>query len=238
MAGEQQIDDLLAGILVEISGRLVGDEDRRIGRQRARDRDALLLAAGQLGRIVMQPFAKADAGELLARAFLRVGDAGQLQRHRDVFQRRHGRDQVERLEHDADMAAAEARQRVFVERVQIFAGHRDRAGVGALQPGHHHQQRGFARAGRADEANCLAAAYIQVDVFEDMDAGRPLPEREIDAGKRDRRAASEGAFMWFYRSRPRSYGAKPGRVQRLAALAAGRAALRAAARRPRRRRGR
>ena len=31
--------------------------------------------------------------------------------------------------------------------------------------------------------------------------------------------ASEGAFMWFRRSRPRTYGAKPARVQRLSALA-------------------
>ena len=85
------------------------------------------------------------------------------------------------------MAAAEARQRVLVELVQVLAGHRHRAGVGPLQPGHHHQQRGFAGAGRPDQANRLAAAYIEVDVFEDMNAGGALPEREIDAGKRDRR---------------------------------------------------
>ncbi len=60
MAGEQQIDDLLAGGFVEIAGRLVGDEDRGIGRQRAGQRDALLLAAGQLRRIVMQALAEPD----------------------------------------------------------------------------------------------------------------------------------------------------------------------------------
>ena len=130
---------------------------------------------------------------------LRVGDAGQFQRHRHVLQRGHGRDQVERLEHDADMAAAEARQRVLVERAQVLAGDRHRAGVGPLQPGHHHQQRRFARAGRPDQADCLAAAYIQVDVLEDMDAGRPLPEREIDAGKSAIAPAGRlgGAFMGF-----------------------------------------
>ena len=93
------------------------------------------------------------------------------------------------------------------------------AGVGALQPGHHHQQRRFARAGRSDQANRLAAAYIEVDVFENMDAGRAVPERKIDAGKRNGRpAAWDGAFMGFYRSRPRTYGAKPARVQCFAAL--------------------
>jgi len=33
---------------VEVSGRLVGEQDRRSGNQRPRNRDALLLAAGQL----------------------------------------------------------------------------------------------------------------------------------------------------------------------------------------------
>ena len=49
--------------------------------------------------------------------------AGKFERHRDVFQRRHGRDQVEGLEDDADLAAAEARERVLVE---LAAGPRRR----------------------------------------------------------------------------------------------------------------
>ena len=84
--------------------------------------------------------------------------------------------------------------------LEILARHGDRAGVGALETGHHHQQRRFARAGGTDQADRLAAAYIQVDVFEDMNAGRSLPEREIDAGKLysdrgDGRAARDDAFM-------------------------------------------
>ena len=41
-------EDLVAGLRVEIAGRLVGEQDRRIDRQRARDGDALALAARQL----------------------------------------------------------------------------------------------------------------------------------------------------------------------------------------------
>ena len=118
VAGEQQIDDLGAGRLVEIAGRLVGDEDRRLGRQRARERHALLLAAGQLRRIVVQPLASPTAASSRAARSWASGDAGELERHRDVLQRRHGRDEVEGLEHDADIAAAEARQRVLVERAE------------------------------------------------------------------------------------------------------------------------
>jgi len=55
VAREQEIDDLPASILVEISSRLVGHQDRRIGRECTGDRNALLLAAGQFGRVMMQP---------------------------------------------------------------------------------------------------------------------------------------------------------------------------------------
>ena len=44
--------DLDAGLRVEVAGRLVGQQDRRIVHERARDRDALALAAGQLVRPV------------------------------------------------------------------------------------------------------------------------------------------------------------------------------------------
>ena len=165
MLGEQQIDDLLAGGLVEIAGRLVGHEDRGIGRQRARQRDALLLAAGQLRRIMMQAVAEPDRGKFLRRALRRVGIAGELERHGDILQRRHGRDQMKRLEDDADLAAAEARQRVLVEGIERRAVDHHLSAIRTLQPRHHHQQRGFARARRADQADRLTGATRRLISF-------------------------------------------------------------------------
>ena len=49
-----------AGARVEVAGRLVGEQDRRPGDERARDRHALLLTAGQLVRVVIGPLAEAD----------------------------------------------------------------------------------------------------------------------------------------------------------------------------------
>ena len=46
VAAKQKLDDLTTGRFVEIAGRFVGDDDGGIGRQRAGERDALLLAAG------------------------------------------------------------------------------------------------------------------------------------------------------------------------------------------------
>jgi hypothetical protein len=42
---EEQIVDRLAGRAVEVAGGLVGEEQRRLEDHRARERDALLLAA-------------------------------------------------------------------------------------------------------------------------------------------------------------------------------------------------
>ncbi len=45
---------------VEVPGRLVGDEQRRVGDDRTGDRDALLLAAGKLGRCMPLAAGQAD----------------------------------------------------------------------------------------------------------------------------------------------------------------------------------
>ena len=56
----QQVEDLVAGLAIEIAGRLVAEQQRRVGHDRARDADALLLAAGQLPRIVPRAVGEPD----------------------------------------------------------------------------------------------------------------------------------------------------------------------------------
>ena len=61
---------------VEVAGRLVGQEDRRLRDQRAGDRDALLLAARQLIRMVVGALAEADGGQRVHRAPVPLGGLG------------------------------------------------------------------------------------------------------------------------------------------------------------------
>jgi len=112
--GEQQIDDLLAGGFVEISGRLVRHQDGGIGASARAQCDALLLAAGQLRGIMMQPVAEADGCEFLRGAFRRSGlpASSSAPRHSPA---RSWWDEMKRLEDDADMTAANRGQRVLVE---------------------------------------------------------------------------------------------------------------------------
>ena len=63
LQAEQQVDHLLAGLAVEIAGRLVGEDDLRARAQRAGDGDALLLAAGELRREMIGAMRQADLGQ-------------------------------------------------------------------------------------------------------------------------------------------------------------------------------
>src|SRR6476661_319339 len=56
----QQLQDLLGRVPVEVAGRLVADEEGRVGHDRARDRHALLLAAGQFVGLVRAAIGQAD----------------------------------------------------------------------------------------------------------------------------------------------------------------------------------
>ena len=136
---------------------------------------------------MIDPVAQPDRSKLGRGALECIGGAREFERHRDVLQRRHGGDQVERLEHDADMPSAKARERVLVERAQVLAGDMHRAAVRLLQPGRDHQQSRLARPGRPDQANRLAGTYMKADVFENMDPRSVPAEREIDAGECNRR---------------------------------------------------
>ena len=61
----------VGSLLVEVAGRLVREENRRPHHQRARHRDALLLAARQHAGAVIQALAKADPPQQLGGARVR-----------------------------------------------------------------------------------------------------------------------------------------------------------------------
>ena len=66
------------GLGVERGGRLVADDDRRVAAERARDRDALLLTAREIGGQVVHRGAEADELEQAARFAARILRASDL----------------------------------------------------------------------------------------------------------------------------------------------------------------
>src|SRR3546814_17339673 len=82
----QQAQDFLGRLEVEVAGGLVADQQRRIGHDRARERHALLLAAGQLVGPELRTVAKAPQLQLDLRIALslRRGQIGHNTRQPDV----------------------------------------------------------------------------------------------------------------------------------------------------------
>ena len=101
------------GGVIEIAGRLVGQQDLRVVGQRADDRDALLLAAGEPRRAMVERAApsptRSSSCRGLARGPRRRGDAGDHLRQHDVLQRRELRQQVVELVDEAERAAPQQR---------------------------------------------------------------------------------------------------------------------------------
>src|SRR4051812_16176847 len=56
----EEVEDFAAGLRVEISGRLVGEQQRRLVDQRACDRDTLALTAGELVRLVVHAITESN----------------------------------------------------------------------------------------------------------------------------------------------------------------------------------
>src|SRR5439155_18295733 len=83
--------------LVEIAGGLVGEQQQRLYRQCAADRDALLLSAGQLLRVALEQAAKAKPLHQLSMPGIIV-TAGDPRLEHEVVQHTQARNQVELLE--------------------------------------------------------------------------------------------------------------------------------------------
>jgi hypothetical protein len=130
----QQPEDLLRGRRVEVAGRLVGEDHGGLGGERARHRDALLLAAGQLGRAVGAAVRERDRLEQPLDAPVAVAAAGERERQPDVLLRRQDRHEVEGLEDEADLVAAQAREVGVVELPDLRVGDRDGAARRAVEP--------------------------------------------------------------------------------------------------------
>ena len=87
----------------------------------AGDGDALLLAAGELARVVPEPGLEPDLRQHGTRARARVGTACELERQHHVLEGGQRRHEVEGLEHEPDVAGARLGAAVLVQRGQLDA---------------------------------------------------------------------------------------------------------------------
>jgi len=117
-AGEnrEQVNDLGAGGGVEISGGFVGEENGGAVHEGAGESGTLELAAGKLVGAVMGAVGQTDGlEEVPGSGFAeRIGPAREEEGEKDVFLNGEGGEEMEKLEHEADLQLPEGGELVVV----------------------------------------------------------------------------------------------------------------------------
>ena len=161
---------------VEIRQRLVEQERLRLAHDRAPDRDALALPAGELARLPVKIWRQVQrgGGGLDLAVDLRARQAGHFQAERDVAADAHVR--IERVGLEHHRQAALRRRNVH----HVLAVDQDFAAGDVLKSGDQAQQRRLPAAGRPDENHEGAVLDIQIGILDDVDR----PERFADSLQR------------------------------------------------------
>src|SRR3954464_8887995 len=155
----EQLHDPDRGDRVEVSARLVGQQQRRVVDEGAGDGDALLLATGELVGVAVELGRQADQAQGLRHLLANFGAAGadHLQGIGDVVVDRAVGQQLEVLEDGADVAP-QLRDLLLRQLADVAAGDLDRALAGGELANQHLDQRRLAAAGGPYEEDELAAA--------------------------------------------------------------------------------
>jgi predicted amidohydrolase len=164
------------GLGIERRGRFVEDQDRRVLQEHARDRQPLLLAAGQFDAALAD-----DRVQPGRQARYHARPAAPAGRHRmiglvggaeaaigDVLADR-AAEQEDVLLHDADLAAQRGERHV----PDIDAVDGDRAGADLVEARQQRADGGLAGAGRTDEGDGLAGVMVQRSIS--FSTGLPSP---------------------------------------------------------------
>jgi len=150
---------------VQVAGGLIGQQQARLVGQRPGQRDPLLFPAGEPGRGGVRLLRQAQLAEqFFAPAPCLAGsDAGQQRRKFHIVRDGHVGEQVEELEDEADVLAAQHRPVSQRELINPLPAQPYLAARSPFQPAEHMQQRRFTRTGRPHDRHELAAADRDVD---------------------------------------------------------------------------
>src|SRR6266545_255450 len=173
----QQPGDLAAVGAVEVGGRLVGQDERRVVGQRPGDRHALLLPAGELLGPEAEAVAQPHPFQQRAGAPVggRAGDPGEVAGQLDVLGDAERPEEVEVLEDEAEAVGAQGGQPPLGRAGDVDAIDQDRPGGRPQHRAEHQQQGGLAAARRAHHQDHLAGDQVEVDVADGRDRQRAFP---------------------------------------------------------------
>ena len=156
----EHVVHLVGGRAVELAGRLVGEEDLRPVSEGGAERDSLLLAARQLGRVARALLCEADPLEQLVgppQALARRGAAQAELQCDELARAQLGRERARIvLIRVAEEGRAVRRQAARGQLAEVFAVHAHDARRRTFETGQQPQQRRLAGAARAEHGQYLA----------------------------------------------------------------------------------
>ncbi len=151
---------------IEIAGRLIGEHDFRFADDGARERDALLLAAGKLRRLVIQAALEAqqvgDDFEAVRIETISVDVLGE----RDVVIGVESGQKIEALKYEADFVAAQKGSGGIAHGGKVVAIEQHASARGLRETAHHVEHGGFSAAGRSHDGKKFAGHHFHVDSAE------------------------------------------------------------------------
>lgn len=163
---QEQVNDLLAGGLIQVAGGFVGKEHLGPGGIGAGDGDALLFTTRELPGVMAGAGGKSDALQGLVGAAWGIRCPGQLQRQQDIFARGQGRQKLEVLEDEADPAAAQGGAAILVKGIQGLATEPDGTGGGIIEAGQESQQGGLTAPRGAEYGDGFPGLDVQIQVLQ------------------------------------------------------------------------
>jgi hypothetical protein len=195
MEPQKQIDDLVAGVNVEISGGFIGEDQGGTVAQGARDGDALLLAAGELGGTVIEAGTKADLVEELGAAD-GISLSGEAGREFDVLERGEFREEVIGLEDEADGEITPGGEAAAGPIVNRFAIPLDGAGVGLFKAAQNLEEGAFAGTGGALNGIKTVAGKGDFDLPENLEIRAAQPELLVQGGTGEREGGVHAGALY------------------------------------------
>ncbi len=112
-----------------------------------------------------QALAKADSTQFAFGHVKSIPAPCKLQRHGDIFERRHIGNQMEGLEHNADIRSPEGGSLILAHLADRLARNLHDAVIDMFQTGQNHEERGLAGTGRANDTHRLAGCDMKETPF-------------------------------------------------------------------------
>ena len=175
--GFDELQDFLAGLVVQSAGRLITQENIRIFHDGPADGGALLLTAGELIGQLVPVLPQTQGMQQLVHIQRLLAQVGS---HLDVLPNRQVGNQIVHLEHIAQVVPPVGNQLFRVHFSQLGAADGDFPGIRRIDAADDVQQGAFAAAAGAQQHAEIPLVHLHIHALEYLNPAVVLPEALLD----------------------------------------------------------